>query len=62
MQILFEFDTEYGIYKDALNLEDDHTFSDDELTQMKQNRVDNWIASFNISAEELVNVDSSFEE
>jgi hypothetical protein len=43
MQIRFEFQTKYGVYRDALNLDDNHTFTDDELNSMKQSRVDKWI-------------------
>lgn len=43
MQIRFEFDTKYGIFKDALNLPDEHGFSNAELDAIKQARVDAWI-------------------
>jgi hypothetical protein len=44
MKIIFEFDTPHGLFRDALHLPDDHTFTDDEIQAMKQQRVDNWIA------------------
>ena len=44
MKIDFEFDTPHGVFRDALHLPDDHTFSDEEIEAMKQQRVDNWIA------------------
>jgi hypothetical protein len=44
MKIDFEFDTAHGMFRDALHLPDDHTFTDDEIQAMKQQRVDNWIA------------------
>lgn len=44
MKIDFEFQTPYGLFRDALHLPDDHTFTDDEIQTMKQQRVDNWIA------------------
>ena len=44
MKIDFEFDTSHGVFRDALHLPDDHTFTDDEIQAMKQQRVDNWIA------------------
>lgn len=44
MKIDFEFDTQYGIYRDALHLPDNHAFTDAEIEAMKQERVDNWIA------------------
>jgi hypothetical protein len=56
---IFEFPTEYGVFRDALNLEDDHTYSAEEIAAMKQERLANWIA-FNtapppiITPEEIV--------
>ena len=44
MKIDFEFTTPHGLFRDALHLADDHTFTDDEIQAMKQQRVDNWIA------------------
>jgi hypothetical protein len=44
MKIDFEFDTPHGLFRDALHLPDDHTFTDEEIQAMKQQRVDNWIA------------------
>ena len=44
MKIDFEFTTHHGLFRDALHLPDDHTFTDDEIQAMKQQRVDNWIA------------------
>lgn len=44
VKIDFEFDTPHGVFRDALHLPDDHTFTDDEIQAMKQQRVDNWIA------------------
>ena len=43
MQIRFEQQTKYGIFKDALNIPDDHSFTDEEIEIMKQERVDRWI-------------------
>lgn len=43
MKIDFEFETKYGIFRDALHLPDNETFTDDEIQTMKQARVDNWI-------------------
>jgi hypothetical protein len=50
MKIDFEFDTPHGLFRDALHLDDDHTFTDDEIQAMKQERVDNWIAVVTASA------------
>jgi hypothetical protein len=52
MQIIFEFDTPYGVFRDALYLPDDHTFTDEEIQAMKQERVDNWISAVTPSSAE----------
>jgi hypothetical protein len=44
MQIRFTFETEYGLFSDALHLDEGHTFTDDEIEAMKQERLANWIA------------------
>lgn len=44
MKIDFSYETKHGTFADALNLPDDHTFTDEEIEAMKQARVDNWIA------------------
>ena len=44
MKIDFEFDTPHGVFRDALHLPDDHTFSPEEIQLMKEERVDNWVA------------------
>lgn len=43
MQIIFEFPSVYGTFRDALILPDDNNLSEAELTAMKQARLDNWI-------------------
>lgn len=45
IKIDFEFDTQYGSFRDALHLPDDHNFSDSEIQAMKEQRRDAWIAS-----------------
>lgn len=44
MKIDFEFETQYGVFRDALHLADDHNFTPDQIEQMKQQRLDNWLA------------------
>ena len=44
MKIDFEFDTKFGVFKDALHLPDDQQFSDADIEAMKQQRLDNWLA------------------
>lgn len=41
----FEFETQYGVFRDALYLPDDHNLSGAEIAAMKQQRLDNWIAA-----------------
>jgi hypothetical protein len=43
-QIIFEFTTQYGTFRDALHLPVDHGLTEDQLNDMKQERLDNWIA------------------
>lgn len=44
MNIDFQFQTKYGTFSDALILPDDHNFTEEELTAMKQQRLDKWLA------------------
>lgn len=45
MKIDFEFETQYGVYRDALHFPDDQPIpSETEIELMKKERVDNWIA------------------
>lgn len=44
MKIDFEFTTPHGVYRDAIHLPDDHTLTDDEIADIKQQRLGNWIA------------------
>ena len=45
MQIIFEVQTEYGIYRDALYFDDNGPMPDDATIEaMKAERVQNWIA------------------
>jgi hypothetical protein len=53
-KIEFEFDTQHGIYRDALYLDDNHSFTEQEIESMKQERVDNWIAIITAPSEEVV--------
>lgn len=44
MKIDFQFDTKYGMFADAIHLEDDVAYSDAEIEAMKQQRLKNWLA------------------
>lgn len=43
MKIDFEFITSYGVYRDALHLDDNHTLSSEEIENLKLERLNNWI-------------------
>lgn len=63
MQILFESETEYGMYRDVLCLEDDHSLSEDEINLLKQERVDNWLAFVKKNSEpDIININGNFYE
>ena len=47
VKIDFEFDSPYGVFRDALHLPDDHGMTEDEIQAMKQQRLDNWLAIVN---------------
>lgn len=44
MQIVFEFETQWGKFCDALHFEDGAVPDEATITSMKQQRLDNWIA------------------
>jgi hypothetical protein len=44
IKIDFQFETEHGKFADAIYLEDNHSFTDEEIQQMKEQRRDNWLA------------------
>ena len=46
-QIVFEFTTAHGVFRDALYLPVDHTYTEAEINEMKQRRLDNWLAIVN---------------
>lgn len=43
IDIIFRVSTKYGEFCDCLHLPDDHQFTESEIEQMKQQRVNNWI-------------------
>ena len=57
MKIDFEFNTEFGTFRDSLNLPDDHNLSDQEIQTMKEKRRDSWI-SFIKNAPDIIAEDS----
>ena len=43
MRISFAFETPYGRFSDSLSLPDNHTYTNDEIEAMKQQRLDGWL-------------------
>ena len=43
ISIVFEFNSKYGVYRDALHLPEGHGLTDDQITAMQRERFDNWI-------------------
>ena len=65
MKIIFEFPTAYGVFRDALYLDDDHQLTETEINVLKQERVDNWLAVIEnppIPETETVTIDGVFYE
>jgi hypothetical protein len=56
IKIDFEFESPHGVFRDALHLPEDHTFTDAEIQAMKQQRYDNWWAIVNAPAPDVVEV------
>lgn len=54
-QIIFEFTTQYGTFRDALYLPVNHGLTEDQLNAMKQERLDNWIAIATAPPVEVLN-------
>jgi hypothetical protein len=57
IKIDFEFETTYGVFRDALHLPEGHGFTEEEIAAMKQQRLDNWLAVVTAPSqeEEVVN-------
>lgn len=43
IKIDFEFESDFGFFRDALYLPLDHGFSDDQIELMKQERFNDWL-------------------
>jgi hypothetical protein len=44
IKIDFEFESKYGVFRDAIHLPEDHGMTEEQIAAMKQQRFDNWIA------------------
>lgn len=47
IRIEFEFESEYGTFRDVLMLPEDHFYTEQDIQNMKQERFDNWYAIVN---------------
>jgi hypothetical protein len=43
IKIDFEFQTQYGKFRDALHLPEDHGLTPEQILAMQQERLDNWL-------------------
>lgn len=43
MKIDFGIETQYGVFRDALYLEDSHQLTEEEINALKQERLNNWL-------------------
>lgn len=43
IKIDFEFETKYGVYRDALYFDENHNLTDDEIQAIKTERLNNWL-------------------
>lgn len=57
VKIDFEFDSQFGVFRDALHLPEDHTFTGVEIDAMKQQRFDNWMVIVNPPPVDVVDVE-----
>lgn len=43
--IVFEFDTKHGVFRDALYLPENHGLTDEQVSEMQRERLNNWLAA-----------------
>ena len=43
IKIEFEFQTRYGVFRDALHLPEEHGLTQAEIVALQQERLDNWL-------------------
>lgn len=59
IKIDFEFETQYGTFRDALYLPEDSSHTEEQITEMKTERLNNWLfAVENPPTPEYVEIDS----
>lgn len=47
IKIDFEYETEFGVYRDALWLPEDQIYTPEEIEAMKLERLNNWLSIIN---------------
>jgi hypothetical protein len=43
MKIDFEFQTKYGVFRDALHLAHDHNYTQEQIIELQTARLNNWL-------------------
>lgn len=56
IKINFSFQTVYGMFSDAIHLQDDHKLTDIDIEELKQSRLDNWLALISDSSRIAIDV------
>jgi len=54
MMIDFEISRDGVVYRDALSLPDDHTFTDQEIENMKEAKYAAWVAFIEQASQEVI--------
>jgi len=57
IKIDFEFETQYGVFRDALYLPEDHDLSQEQIVAMQQERLDNWVFAVENPPEDVSDID-----
>jgi hypothetical protein len=57
IKIDFEFETQYGVFRDALYLPEDHDLSQEQIAAMQQERLDNWVFAVENPPEDVSDID-----
>jgi hypothetical protein len=45
VKIDFEFQTKYGVFRDALHLPEDHSYTQEQIGELQAERLNNWLYS-----------------
>lgn len=54
-QIIFEYTTKYGVFRDAIYLPEDHNLTDQDIDALKQERLDQWFKAIEEIPQENIN-------